>query len=141
MAKIILQGILADGHFRRGWLGAEVQEVDVVRVGQEQRSGGPGLRVTKVHPESPAAKAGILVGDTVVTLNGQEVRSSHRLRTLVLSSGAGARVQIGLLRLDGVHAVNIVLVESPMSTNATAAEPPLRQTLPSDARTPGGPLP
>ncbi len=72
----------------RNWLGAHVEEEDGALV------------VERVHPESPAAAAGVEVGDVIVSLDGVTLATFSDLRTAVQSAEAGATVALGVER-DG----------------------------------------
>jgi S1-C subfamily serine protease len=58
---------------------------------------GGGLLVAYVDPTSPAWRAGITPGYTIVSLDGHAVTSSSALTSLVLRHAPGDRVQLGLV--------------------------------------------
>ncbi|HEY8737871.1 MAG TPA: trypsin-like peptidase domain-containing protein [Candidatus Dormibacteraeota bacterium] len=86
VAERVVASLRADGRIKRPYLGIGTQQValpDVVKgkVGQES-----GLLVITVDPKSPADRAGIMQGDTLVGLDGAAVANLDdlyaRLRTL-----------------------------------------------------------
>jgi S1-C subfamily serine protease len=81
-----------------------------------------GILVGKVHPDSPAAEAGLRVGDLLVSVDGNEVRDAGDL-SRGLRKARGAYVDLGILR-DG----------SPMTLRAFIPEPaePSRRFAPSE---------
>ena len=65
--------------------------------------GGPrdaGVLVSRIQEESPAAEAGLQVGDIVTAVDGEAVESARDLRHAIASREAGAAVKIDLYR-DG----------------------------------------
>jgi predicted metalloprotease with PDZ domain len=52
----------------QGWIGVDAQFHDTWRVGAERNA--PVMVVMGVYPESPAARAGLQSGDTIIRLNG-----------------------------------------------------------------------
>lgn len=70
----------------RNWLGAHVEQEEGVLV------------VERVHPESPAAAAGVEVGDIVLTLDGTTLATFTDLRDAVQAADEGATVTLGIDR-------------------------------------------
>ena len=69
---------------------------------------GQGVLVRGVHPDSPAAKAGLKSGDVITNLNGQRIRTIHELREQ-LRSQKDESVKLGLLRNKSELSLNVVL--------------------------------
>jgi membrane-associated protease RseP (regulator of RpoE activity) len=86
------------GHRRGAYLGVRsIQMTPELR----QHFGAPkdaGVLVGTVEPESPAAKAGIQVGDILTAVDGEEVGSTHALSRSVRRHKDGETVKIDLLR-------------------------------------------
>lgn len=59
---------------------------------------GEGVLVRGVFASSPAAKAGLKVGDVITTLNGDRIRSASELREKLLSQHEEKSIQLGVLR-------------------------------------------
>jgi regulator of sigma E protease len=55
-------------------------------------------RITQVQPISPAASAGLLKGDAVVAINGQNVKDDFPAMKQVLKENAGKAVTLSILR-------------------------------------------
>src|SRR5579883_1998931 len=59
------------------------------------RLGEPrGVEVQFVQPESPAAKAGIRVGDVLLTYNNEEILSPQQVGRLVAETPPGRKIKI-----------------------------------------------
>jgi serine protease DegQ len=54
--------------------------------------------VVEVYPDSPAAKAGLEAGDTLVSVNGRPVERYQQLLRRIAVQGPGVVVRLGLLR-------------------------------------------
>ena len=81
--------LVAHGSIRRGYLGVAVQRVrlpDPIATSLGQKSGA---LVVRVDPDSPAAKSGLVLGDTIVALDGQAVSGPDRLRELLAERRSG----------------------------------------------------
>jgi len=86
------------GSARRGYLGIAAQPV---RVPERQRAGhaeGSALLVVGVKDSSPAADAGLLVGDILVTLDGVSLTSPEELVDLLVGDRVGRALTLQLVR-------------------------------------------
>lgn len=69
-----------------------------------------GALVTTVHPDSPAAKAGLKEDDVIVTVNGKKV-SSESLGAAVTVHAPGAKIKLDYLRSGKKNSVEVNLVD------------------------------
>jgi serine protease Do len=93
MAMLVVDGLLADGQVRWGWLGLTISE-PVWRDGS--RAGG--AVVTDIAPGGPAAAAGLEVGDRIVALDEVLIRRASNLPAMVAQRLAGTEVSFGVIR-------------------------------------------
>jgi serine protease Do len=114
------------GKPRRGWLGAQVQEVtpDIAQsLGLPQPGGA---MVAFVQPNSPAAVADLRAGDVILTFDGHAVSGMHALPRLVAEIAVGAKASLTYWR-DGKSETATVAISdapTPPSTISAAATPP-----------------
>jgi S1-C subfamily serine protease len=64
-----------------------------------------------VVPGSPAAQAGVLVGDTLLTVEGRPIDKAQDLQRVMLTQRAGAQVAMTLHRRGAMVDVTVVLAE------------------------------
>lgn len=69
----------------------------------------PGVRVTRVVENSPAAEAGLQVGDIVLSIAGKGIDDPGALESLVDEAGGGASVALEVQRDDTVFDVPVTL--------------------------------
>lgn len=94
-----------------GFLGVGLSEVE------------QGLEITFVEPGSPAEAVGLRKGDILLTVNGKRLKTSKEVRELFSFLGAGAKVDIVILR-DGKEIVRIAeLGTRPEESSKPAEEP------------------
>src|SRR5690242_17777021 len=84
--------ILEHGGAARGYLGIVGQPVRF----PDKETGG--LLVTSLAPDGPAAKAGVLIGDVVLSLDGTAVAAPEDLLDLLTGSRIGQAATLQLLR-------------------------------------------
>jgi S1-C subfamily serine protease len=89
--------VLEHGRLKRGYLGLAGQPVELA---ESQRPDGRerALLVVGVTAGSPAAAAGLLVGDLLVEFDGHSVESPEELLDLLLGDRVGRTVSLGVLR-------------------------------------------
>ncbi len=92
----VAEALATQGHVPRGWLGVATFPVRLpggAAVGQ-----GRGLLVTAVEAGSPAAKAGVLLGDAIVSLGGEPVGDFDALLAQVEPERIGTTVAVRAIR-------------------------------------------
>lgn len=72
--------------------------MNYVSLPQEMQGAGHGLIILSVEKESPAEKAGLLLGDVIVTVAGKKAAEELRFRELLDEDDIGSNVQLGVLR-------------------------------------------
>jgi len=102
----VLDEILTRGKVSRGYLGVGLRPVSV---SGHQTS----LIVLSVEPDGPAAKAGVLVGDILVSLGGTAVADTDDVQTALEASGVGKAIEADLLRGGEPKRITITVGERP----------------------------
>ena len=74
---------------------------------------GSGVLVSNVVDDSPAARAGVQVGDIITRFDGEDVTSSRKLTTLVRRAEAGDPAGLEIWRDGKVETVSTTLDERP----------------------------
>ncbi len=95
-AKIILPRLIADGGVSRGWLGVGGRD-ETPAYGERPV---PGAVVGEVHPDTPAAAAGLETGDRVIEIDGLKIDDFDHMRGRIGEYEPGAKVGLSVLR-DG----------------------------------------
>ena len=65
------------------------------------------LVVAGVRKDSPAARAGVRIGDIVLRYNGETLTSSRQFYRLVLDSPPGSRARLELQREGAVQSIEV----------------------------------
>src|SRR5262245_28362440 len=82
----------------RGRLGIQVQPMTPELREHMKAPADAGVLVVRVDADSPAAEAGLQVGDIVTSAGGERVDAPHALILRVAKVPAGERLAIGLVR-------------------------------------------
>lgn len=119
MAKALLPQ-LAKGKVDRSYLGISPQEFTKQHATALGLDKAEGALVAQVIPGSPAAEAGLEVGDIIVSFNGSPVKDSVDLRWLASIAGVGAKVPLEVLRKGKRQAFSVTMVAVPEGRQAAA---------------------
>ena len=90
--------LLEKGHIERPYLGLALQPISIPEKLRGNLKAASGLMVVHVEAESPADKAGIVLGDIVVELQGKPVMETYSIRETLHGSKSGDRITAKLLR-------------------------------------------
>jgi S1-C subfamily serine protease len=85
-----------DARASRAWLGVQIQPVTVEIADSLGMKGHDGALVVEPQEGSPAAKAGILVGDVITAVNGIAVKDASDLAKMIggMDPGASAKLTV-----------------------------------------------
>lgn len=106
----VLLALLADGRVRQGYLGVAAQPVRAKLDGAATE----GLLISSVADDGPAAQAGLLVGDVIVSAGGQPVASIEALRERLGAEQVGAALQLRVARGGQAIVLTLDVAERPL---------------------------
>lgn len=121
MMKSLVDQIAEFGEVRRGLLGILGNDVDAGLAEAMESEVNIGAFVSEVQPESAAEKAGLQAGDIITAVNGRDLNSFQELRAKIASMGAGAEVELTIVRKGKEMTVDVVLDDA-TQTEITAAQ-------------------
>ena len=107
--------LLAKGRISRGYLGMSLQPVPLPEELQKIANTNAGLLVSKVDPHSGAALAGVLLGDVVVSWNGEALRDYRQLQGLLGPESVGSTATFAIIRGGELLDVRLTVGERPAS--------------------------
>jgi serine protease Do len=112
MAISVARDLLEGGKVQRGFLGIEMDQLDASMAEYLGLEHEAGVIVNAVVADSPAAKAGFLEGDAIISINGQSVTSPAQLRLVVSAHHPGTEVKFVVVRYNEKlkHAEHIELI-------------------------------
>ncbi len=111
IVKSITDQLIKDGVVRRGEIGIEAQTItDTMAegLGLERSSG---VILGDVVPDGPAYKAGLRVGDIVLTLNGKPMEDARQLQVNLYSKPLNSTVDVEVFRAGHVLKKQVTVTE------------------------------
>jgi len=94
----IIEGALQGARVVRPWFGAAGQDVTSDLAASLGLRRPVGALVSEIYPRSPAAQAGLRVGDVVLAVNGREVESARALRFRIATLPVGGTTPLTVWR-------------------------------------------
>jgi serine protease Do len=100
IVESVANQLIAHGAVHHGYLGISMNDVTPEKASFFNLKEASGAIVAQVSPDSPAARAGIKVGDVIDQLNGHKVIDGSALQVAVSEDQPGQTIELGILR-DG----------------------------------------
>jgi serine protease Do len=119
MAQSVMVSLVQYGKVTRGWLGVTIQDINQDLAEAMNLKTIKGALISDVINGSPADEAGLKQGDVIVEVDGKEVESTGKLRNMIATLGAGAQVNLSIIR-DG-EKVKIELTLDELSARISRA--------------------
>jgi serine protease Do len=119
--KSVVAQLKDTGHVTRGWMGVQIQTVTADIADSLGLKKAEGALVSEPQSDSPAAKAGIMSGDVITTLDDSPVKDSRMLARKIGSMAPGTSVKLGVLHNGSEKTVTLTLGTLPDERQANAA--------------------
>jgi serine protease Do len=117
------------GKVTRGRLGIGIQPVTKELAQSFKLDSTNGVVVVQVEPGSPAEKAGLQVGDVILSYNGKPIEEGNMLPRLVGATKPGQQAKLEVWRKGERRTLGATIGEMSSSTDkAAAAKPPAEGT-------------
>ena len=113
VARQVYERLRDTGHVERGWLGVALAEVaDDQHIGDNPRVRGA-MVTGLTNQYSPAARAGLELGDLILAVDDTPVRDMGHLMRLIGAAMAGSKVELDVVRGGASLEITVVLGSRP----------------------------
>jgi len=109
----VVESLLTHGRVRRGYLGVGAQPVRLPQAIAQQLGQETGLLLASVNAGGPADTAGLLLGDTLVAMDGQPLQHMDDLVAALGGERIGQEARIRLLRGGHIQEIGVVIGARP----------------------------
>jgi Do/DeqQ family serine protease len=116
MVKRVISQLIDRGKVTRGWIGVSVQPLTPELAQSLGVKDTHGAVVARVYPDSPAAAAGLVQNDVIVSFEGTAVEDYHHLQRLSAEAEVGRTVALDVMRKGSKRAVTLKIAEAPDSS-------------------------
>ncbi|MBD2540702.1 trypsin-like peptidase domain-containing protein [Coleofasciculus sp. FACHB-SPT36] len=111
----VVNQLLSKGRIARGYLGLGMQPVrlpDTLKRALSLASNG-GVIVVNVEPNGPADKAGVLIGDVLVAIDGNPVSDTENVQAMLGTESVGKSLKVQMIRGGAPLEVTLTVGERP----------------------------
>lgn len=107
----VVPTLLTHGRIRRGYLGLGAHPVRLPAAWQQGQEAG--LLIVSIEPGSPAERGGLLIGDTLMAIDGTSVRRHDDIQARLTPESVGTSVRLRLIRGGEVKELTVTIGERP----------------------------
>lgn len=100
IARPVVDTLLKDGKIEHARIGVGINDVTPENAAFFHMDNASGALISQVEADSPAAKAGIKVGDVITELNSKKMDNSGQLQAAISAQRPGNKVNLTVMR-DG----------------------------------------
>ncbi|MFT5447168.1 MAG: serine protease Do [Gammaproteobacteria bacterium] len=123
IAADVISALKEDGHVKRGWMGVNIQGLSPELARSFGLDAPRGALVAGVLAGSPAAGAGIEVGDIIERFDDKEITKMRDLPRAVAATKAGRDVDVKILRNGKPVSLRLNVGNMPVTERQAAAAP------------------
>jgi serine protease Do len=109
IAEQVIEDLKDDGKVTRGWLGVQIQPITLEIAESIGLGTVSGALVTEPQQDSPARTAGILEGDAILAVDGQDVEGPRDLARIIAGKAPGSDVVLRVWRDGAERTVDVTL--------------------------------
>jgi len=109
----VMAQLLERGYVARGWIGAAMQPVQLDPTSRQRLKRDGGLLLLSVEPDAPASRAGLLIGDVIVAIDGHSLDGFDQLLDVLGGDVVGKTLRLDVVRAGQPVSVDVVIGERP----------------------------
>jgi len=113
IARQVMQQIIEKGTVTRGWIGVGVQDITTELAESLKLPAAGGVLITQVERGTPAGKAGVQLGDVLLSVNGRRVADTSTMLNLIAGLQPGEQAVLRLTRNQAESEVTVTIGRRP----------------------------
>jgi serine protease Do len=121
--KTVITQLKEHGVVTRGWIGVQIQPVSQDIADSLGLKKAQGALVAEPQPNGPAAKAGIVAGDVITAVNGEEVKDARDLAKKIGALAPASTAKLTIIHKGSEKTVSVALATMPKTVEANNVNP------------------
>ena len=122
MVRTVISGLASGGRVVRPWLGAEGQQVTPDLAASLNLDRPAGVLINGVHRDGPAYRAGLKIGDVILSIDGRDVEDPEALRFRITTKPVGDQAELRLWRGGRLRSAKLRIERPPESPSPDMTE-------------------
>ena len=118
MVQDVTKALVSDGKIERGFIGVLI--ADLTSDQKEIYTNKQGALISKVEGGKPADKAGLKIGDLVIKIDDQEIKSANDLKNYIGSKKPDSKLKITYERGGEIKTTDVKLIAQEAITITTS---------------------
>jgi len=123
MVRTVMPQLIEKGKVTRGFLGVQMQEVTPKLAASFGLPTTHGALVSRVVPDTPAAKAGLKEGDFIVSVDGKAIDDTNALRNVIAGTAPDTKIHMDIYREGKKQTLPVTVAEQPANFGGRPTEP------------------
>jgi S1-C subfamily serine protease len=111
--RIVADELIKSGKVDRGFIGIRYSPLSPRAAVALGLPAAAGIQISSIDPGTPAAQAGLRVGDVITKLNDQQIDQTHPLQSLMLKFRPGDKVRLTIIRDGATQTLEVTLAARP----------------------------
>jgi S1-C subfamily serine protease len=114
----VAEALATKGRIARGYIGIGLQTVAIPQALKKQFgiTQDSGIMALSVEENGPAAKAGLMMGDVLISANNHPITGAESLHAVLDPGSVGKQFKVVILRGATRHEIDITIGERPAKT-------------------------
>ncbi len=116
LAEHIMEQLINNGSFTRGYLGVVLQQIDQGLAEAFDLKDAAGALIAEVAPDSPAKQSGLMRGDVILKYNGKDVENISVVRNAVSIMKPDDVIHLTIKRGEAIKTIDVKIGRHPGSS-------------------------
>ncbi len=125
-AENVIESLKTNRKVTRGWLGVQIQAVTADIAESLGLENAKGALISDLTAGSPALKAGLKSGDTILKVEGKDISDARDLAKVIAQIAPGKKISLAIIRDGKPQTISVILdamPTDPKMASATVGEP------------------